>query len=491
MNKNLFLLLLGVLLIPAGCTLEPKYDQPKAPVPAAWPAGPAYPQTVATTNIPSATQITWLEFFSDPKLQQVIGIALTNSRDLRLAALNVAEAQALYGVQRAQLLPAVDATASASRQRVPGDVLFAGQQTNAMKGITYSEYSVNLGVLSWEIDFFGRIRSLKDRALQEFLASEEARRSAQTLLVSSVANAYLTLAADRDNLALSGTTLAAQQASYDLVKRRFDLGLAPELDLYRAESQVAAARGGVIQFTQIVAQDQNALTLLAGVPITEDLLPAQLANVAPPTAISAGLSSEVLLERPDVLEAEHQLRAVYADIGAARAAFFPQISLTAAAGTASTDLSHLFKAGQGTWSYAPQVVLPIFDARTWSALKASKVQKQIAVSQYEQAIQNAFREVADALATRGTIGQQVAAQEEFVNAVAETYRLSLSRYERGIDNYLSVLDAQRSLYAAQQGLVGVRLIDMCSRVRLYAVLGGGWQNPKPATLAAGPALKQP
>jgi multidrug efflux system outer membrane protein len=412
----------------------------------------------------------WREFFTDPKLQQVIGIALTNNRDLRLAALNVEFARAMYGIQRAELLPQIDAVGSGSVSRVPADISSTGKRH------TTERYDANLGITSWEIDFFGRIRSLKDAALQEFMATEQARHGAQILLVSSVANAYLALAADRENLALAETTLAAQQESYNLIQRNHDLGLVTDLDLYRAQTQVDAARGDAARFRQFTAQDENALTLLLGAQAPAELLPAELNSVTPPREITPGLSSSVLLFRPDILQAEHQLKAAYANIGAARAAFFPRISLTAAFGTASADLDGLFKSGSSAWSYAPKIMMPIFDPRTWSGLKVTQLQREIAVTQYEKAIQTAFREVADALAVRGTIGEQLSAQQSLVNAVAETYRLSSSRYEKGIDSYLSVLDAQRSLYAAQQGLVSLRLAKLANDVRLYAVLGGGWNN---------------
>jgi multidrug efflux system outer membrane protein len=467
MNRNVLFLLLGMAVVPAGCNLAPKYTRPAAPVPADWPSGEAYQGTRTAANAPEAPDLKWQEFFSDEKLQKLIETALRNNRDLRLAALNVERARALYGIQRAELLPAVDATAGGSRQRIPADLSGIGEP------LTAEQYSANLGVLSWELDFFGRIRSLTESALEAYLATEQARRSAQILLVSSVANAYLVLAADRESLALAQTTLVTQQDAYNLVKRRYDHGLAPELDLFRAQTQVDTARGDVARFTQLVAQDENALNLLLGAPAPAELLPADLSTTAPAREISAGVSSEVLLRRPDVLQAENLLRAAHADIGAARAAFFPRISLTGAVGTASDELSGLFNSGSGTWNYGAQAAMPIFDARIWSALKVTKVQREIAVTQYEQAIQNAFREVADALAVQGTVGQQVSAQESLVNAVAETYRLSDIRYDKGIDSYLSVLDAQRSLYAAQQGLVALRLAKLTNQVRLYAVLGGG------------------
>ena len=467
MYRYLLLLLVGITLVLGGCTLAPEYTRPASPVPADWPNGTAYQETKTATGAPTAPKLKWQEFFTDEKLQKIIATALKNNRDLRLAALNVERARALYGIQRAELLPAVNAVGSGSKQRVPADLSTTG------KAMTVEQYGVNLGISSWEIDFFGRIRSLKDRALEEYLATDQARRSAQILLVSAVANTYLSLAADRENLKLAESTLETQQAAYKLIRRRCDVGLASELDLSRAQSQVDIARGDAARYKQLVAQDENALTLLIGSSAPSDLLPTELDSVSPPREISPGKPSEALLLRPDILAAEHRLKASNANIGAARAAFFPRISLTTAVGTASAELSGLFKSGQETWGFAPQVVLPIFDARMWSAYDAIKVEREIALAQYEKAIQTAFREVADALAVRGTVDQQIAAQQSLVNAVAETYRLSNARYTKGIDSYLGVLDAQRSLYGAQQGLISLRLARFTNRVTLYKVLGGG------------------
>jgi multidrug efflux system outer membrane protein len=471
MNKNVLLLLLGTTVGLAGCSLAPRYGRPDAPVPAQWPNGAAYPDTGRAADAPQAPDLPWRQFFPDPNLQSLIEKALANNRDLRSAALNVEQARALYGIQRGQLVPTVDAMANGSKQNVPADLSFTGERA------TSAQYSVGLGVVAWELDFFGRIRSLSAAALQQYLATEQARRSVQILLVSSVANTAMVLAADRENLGLAETTLANQQEAYKLVKRNCDLGLAPLLDLYRAQTQVDVAKGDAARFRQIVAQDENALNLLLGSEAPVQWSAARLADLTPPAEISAATPSEVLLRRPDVLAAENQLRATYANIGAARASLFPRISLTATAGTASSELSGLFKSDSGTWNFAPQASMPIFDTRAWQALKVTRVQREIAVAQYEKAIQNSFREVADALAVSGTVDAQVAAQQSLVGALAETYRLSLSRYDKGIDSYLSVLDAQRSLYAAQQGLTYLRLEKLTSQVRLYAALGGGGDVP--------------
>jgi len=352
-----FLAISAVFL--TGCTMAPKYTRPAAPVPAAWPSGPAYKEPSATQVSPVTAEIQWRQFFTDERLQKIIDTALKNNRDLRVAALNVERARALYRVQRAELLPKVETGTSASKQRV--------MVSGGTGLVTIEQYSVNLGVSSWEIDFFGRIRSLSQKALEEYFATEQARRSAQILLISEVANAYLTLAADRENLQLAQSTLESQQAAYHLIQRRFEVGLAPELDLRQVQTRVDAARVDVAKYTSQVAQDENALNLLAGSPVPADLLPELLSVVKPLPEVSPGLSSEVLLRRPDILQAENLLKAANANIGAARAAFFPRVALTSAIGSASGDLSGLFKSGTFVWSYAPQIVLPIFDARNWSA----------------------------------------------------------------------------------------------------------------------------
>jgi len=472
MNRHLLFLLVGIIFM-GGCTLAPKYTRPEAPVSDQWPKGVAYIETQSATGIPEVSDLKWKEFFTDKQLQEIIETALENNRDLRLAALNMERARAMYGIQRAELLPSVNASGGGGKQHLSSDLIAPGDPR------TRKQYSLDLGIAAWEIDFFGRIRSLKEQALQEYLATEQARRSAQIMLVSGVAGVYLTLAADRGNLKLARSTFKTQLSAYDLIQRRYELGLSTELDLRRAQIPVDTARGDVARFMRQVAQDQNALNLLAGAPVPEDLLLTDLSSVAPLKEISPGLSSEALLNRPDIVAAEHQLKGAYAFIGVARAALFPRISLTTAVGTASDELSGLFGSGSGTWNFAPQIAMPIFDARTWAALRVSKADRKILLTRYEKTIQTAFREVADALAVQGTIDRQVAAQQSLVHAVAEAYRLSRERYTQGIDSYLGVLDAQRSLYAAQQGLMGIRLARLTNQVRLYAVLGGGGDQSEP------------
>jgi multidrug efflux system outer membrane protein len=462
MNIKLFLFTVIITVSVCSCTMAPKYERPDAPVPSGWPAGAAYRTTEA-----GASSLSWREFITDDRMREVIETALSQNRDLRVAALNVERAKAMYGIGQATLLPAVNATGIWYKERIPDTVSSTGSAYIAEK------YSVSLGITSWEIDFFGRIRSLKDKALEEYLATEQALRSSRILLVSTVAQAYLALAADREALLLVSKTLAAQEEAFHIIRKRYDAGMASELDLRRAQSLVEAARGDVARYTQGVAQDENALTLLVGSPIRQDLHPPDLTRISAPGNVSAGLTSEPLLNRPDVLAAEHRLKAANANIGAARAAFFPRISLTTAVGTASTDLAGLFKSGSGTWSLAPQIMMPIFDARTWFAYNVTKIEKEMSVAQYEKTIQTAFREVADALAEKGMIHERIAAQQSLVDALTVTARLSGLRYEKGVDSYLAVLDAERSLYGAQQGLIMLRYAGIHNLITLYKTLGGG------------------
>lgn len=467
MPKILFLIFAVGFLLLGGCSLAPDYSRPPAPVPQQWPQGEAYKEAQDKPGATPVAEIKWREFITDDQLRQIVTMALANNRDLRLAALNVERARALYGIQRAELIPAVDAAGGYAKQRTSADLTEPGRPR------TTEKYSVDLGVASWEIDFFGRLRNLTEQALQEYMATEQARRSARITLVSEVARAYLTLAADRESLKLARSTLESQLDAYKLIKKRYDAGVATELDLRRAEAPVESAKVDMAFYRRAVAVDHNALNLLAGSTVPGDLLPTDLDSLKPCKNISAGLSSEVLLRRPDIIAAEHRLKGAYAFIGAARAAFFPRITLTTSVGTASNELSGLFGASSGTWSFVPRIVMPIFDARTWAALRVSKADQKIILTQYEKTIQAAFRDVADTLAVQGTIDPQVAAQQALVKAYAESYRLSSRRYLKGIDSYLGVLDAQRSLFQAQKGLVTLRLAKLANQVRLYAVLGGG------------------
>ncbi|MFA6280904.1 MAG: efflux transporter outer membrane subunit [Candidatus Omnitrophota bacterium] len=470
--KRIIILILGITVYLGGCTFAPKYNRPVAPIPERWPKGDAYLKNKQLPSFSDVAQLKWQEFFTDPKLRQIIEISLLNNRDLRLAALNVERARALYGIERSKLLPVVDADAGMVKQRYSSDTSLSGQSYVA------KQYNVDLGIAAWEIDFFGRIRSLNKQALEEYLNTEEARRSAQIALISEVSRAYLTIAADKESLNLAKSTLAAQKGAYDLVSRKYKLKLVNEIDLYRAQTQVDTAMGDVVLYTQLVAKDQNALNLLAGALISEKLLPYDLTSVDPLKDIYPGLFSDVLLKRPDIIGAEHKLKGAYANIGAARAAFFPSISLTTTLGSASNDLSGLFSGGKGTWSYAPQVVMPIFDPSIWFAYRVSETDRKIALTKYEKTIQTAFKEVADVLAVQGTVNQQIAVQQSTVDSAQMVYRLSSKRYTNGIDSYLSVLDAQRSLYRAQRELIYMQLSKLVNEVKAYTVLGGGGLDEK-------------
>lgn len=456
-------------LLLASCTLAPKYERPPLPVADSFraEAAPEAPAPEAS-RAPEARDVPWRDYFTDPRLRSVVELALANNRDLRVAALNVERAAALYRIQRSELYPTIGVQATGDRHRIPESIGKDG------KASVSSTYTVGLGLASWELDLFGRIRSLKDRSLEQFLATEEARRGAQTSLVAAVAGSWLALAAGEEDLALAKATLEAQQASCELIRKTRDAGIGSDVDLRQAESQVEAARASVAAFTGQAAVARNALDLLAGAPVPRELLPDRLVPVTDPKGLSAGLPSEVLLRRPDILAAEHLLRGANANIGAARAAFFPRISLTAGLGTSSGDLSGLFAAGTKTWSFAPQVVSPLFASGSLLAnLKVSKLDREIAVATYEKAIQAAFGEVNDALTLRTTLVAERDAQEALVKALDATLSLSDARYKAGLDGYLGVLVAQQALFSAQRGAVGVRLAEQANLVLLYKVLGGG------------------
>jgi NodT family efflux transporter outer membrane factor (OMF) lipoprotein len=446
---------LAMALWVAGCSMMPAYERPAAPVPGEWP----YPSAQAGT---SASELDWRTFFADERLRQLIATALRNNRDLRVAVLNVELARAQYDIRDADRFPSVGAVVSGSRTPKSG-------------GGTTSSYSAGLAITSWEIDFFGRIKSLSEAALAQYLGTEEGRKAAQITLVSTVANTWLNLVADEELLALTRQTLATREESLRLSRLRFENGATSELDFRLVQSLFESARVAFAQQQRQRAQDLNTLALLIGEPVpTNFQVSATTASLSLPD-LPAGTPSDVLVRRPDVRQAEQQLVAANANIGAARAAFFPRISLTAGVGSASSELSGLFKGGSWGWTAAPQLLLPIFDAgRNQAGLRSANVSRDIAVAQYEKAIQSAFREVADALAARATLGEQLQAQANVVEAESVRFRLSELRYNNGVSSYLDLLDAQRSLFTAQQALIQARLAQLQNQVLLYRALGGGW-----------------
>jgi multidrug efflux system outer membrane protein len=501
----------AVLATLGACTMEPRYRQPTLPVPDQWPipattvgtpapAGDATAVPPTDTGADAATapvapapasaqarevavrDIGWRDFFVDPRLQSLIGAALANNRDLRVAVLNIDKARAQYRIQRSALFPSIDASGNFTREKLPPALTFgAGSFTSNI-------YQVGVGISNYEVDLFGRVRSLSHAALEQYLAQEEARRSAQLILIAEVANAYLTLASDKDLQHLAQQTLESQEHSYELSKKSHDAGTTSGLDLAQAQTTVEQARADAARYEGNVAQDIDALQLLVGAPLDPSWLPEAFdAKTMGLDALPARLPSDVLLRRPDVLQAEHALCSANGNIGAARAAFFPTISLTTSIGAASEDLSGLFKAGSGTWTFSPTVTLPLFHGgEIVNNLSLANTNQKIAVAQYEKAIQASFREVSDALALTATLNRQRAAQETLVAATGRAYELSQQRYKAGRDSFLDVLVSQRSDYAAQQGLIATRLAEQNNRVNLYEALGGGWREQTAKTASANP-----
>lgn len=439
-----------------GCSLTPTLEKPAAPVAAGYPGQVAAAAATSAEALPA-----WQGFVTDERLRGLIELALKNNRDLRVASLNIEQVRAQYQIKRADQVPTINA-------------MVTGSRTPTSDGGMNSVYTAGLAMASWELDLFGRVAALKDAALAQFLASEQAQRAVQTSLVASVASTWASLQTDEALLALTQQTLTTRQDSLRLVRLRFDNGASSALDLRQAESLEAAARGALAQQQRARALDINALTLLLGQTPPAELLPGATAT-ALFAAVPEGLPSNLLVRRPDILQAEQAMVAANANIGAARAAFLPRISLTASVGTVSNELSGLFKDGSWGFSLAPQALLPIFDmGRNSANLDAAKVGRDIAVAQYEKAIQTAFREVADALAGRATLSEQLAAQEAQAKAEAERYRLAELRYRNGVASYLDALDAQRSLFATQQALAQTRLAQQQNQVALYKALGGGY-----------------
>jgi multidrug efflux system outer membrane protein len=449
------LALAGAALLAAGCTMIPSYTRPTAPVTAQFPG-------VAATNEARSASLPWRNFFADERLEHLLDLALTNNRDMRVAVLNVAESRAEYRVTRSSLFPTVDAGGSYTRSHA--------------SGVTSSSWSANLGTTSWELDLFGRVRSLNRQALEKYFATDEARRSEQVSLVSEVATEYFTLREAEELLALSQHTLQSVQESYDVNKAMFDAGATSELDVREAEGEVQSAKISVTTYQRQKAQAENYLTLLIGSPLPTNLpTPRNFTDTNLLADIPAGLPSELLQQRPDILEAEHTLKADNANVGAARAAFFPTISLTASAGSTSAQLSKLFGSGTGVWSFAPQVTVPIFTGgQNMADLDAAKITKRIDVADYEKAIQTAFREVADALVGVNSYALQIDEETALVTAQQHRYDLATVRYRQGEDTYLNALTAQQDLFSAQQGLLQAQYNKLASQISLYQALGGGW-----------------
>ncbi len=467
-TAGLALTLAAALLTSACTSLAPAYRQPPAPVPATWPQGAAYAPTLEG----SAADIPWRDFVLDARLRSVVAQALADSRSLRQTVATVETAQAQYRQQRAALLPTVNASVSGSRARSA-----TGTSGGDITTLRTQSTSAQLSVSSYELDLFGKVRSLSDAALETYLAGEEASRATAIALIAETIGAWLTYGADRSLLAVAQQTLESAQRTVELTRKRLESGVTSRVDVRQAETTYQQARADVAATTTQIAQDRNALELLVGSPLSDDLLPTGLAedDAVVLADVPAGLSSQVLLQRPDVLQAEHQLKSANASIGAARAAFFPSVSLTASGGVASAALAGLFSGGAATvWSLAPAVSLPIFDGgANRAALRVSQSQQKYYLSGYELAVQTAFREVADALARRGTLAEQLAAQNALVTAAADSYRLADARYRGGVDTFLNALDSQRTLYNAQKTLIATRLTGLDSRVTLYRVLGGG------------------
>lgn len=473
------LLSLGAAAVLAGCSMAPTYERPAAPIATDWPGlrlstslASVPPAASAAVRTVSAADIEWQSFFSDARLRLLIDAALRNNRDLRIAALNIEQARAQFQIRRADQFPTVGASATGTRQPAASG-----------NGSISSVYTAGLAMTSYEIDFFGRVASLKDAALAQYLATEEGRKTTQISLIATVANTWLSLLADEELLAITEQTLATREESFKLSQLRFDNGITSELDLRQAESLAEAARISRAQLQRQRAQDENLLTLLVGQPLSGELATAlprgqALADAPLMVDVPAGLPSDLLTKRPDIRQAEQQLLAANANIGAARAAFFPRISLTASAGSVSTHLSGLFESGSYGWTLAPQLFLPLFDAgRNRAGLDSANVNRDIAVAQYEKAIQTAFREVADALAGRATLGEQLRAQQAQADAEGVRFKLSDLRYQNGIASQLDLLDAQRSVFAARQAVVQTRLLQLQNQVTLYKTLGGGWKEP--------------
>lgn len=465
MNKSIVLIVCALGL--TNCAINtPNSVKSESTVPAQWPKGDSYHTQLQDAL---AVDMPWTAFVLDAKIREVIEIGLANNRNIRMTLANIESARAQYGIQKSAILPTIDAGISGTRGRSAAISSNGDVSTTRVKS-----YAATVGMSSYEIDLFGKVRSLSQAALETYLATEDAHRAANISLISELTSAYQTLAADKSQLLLAKNTMDSAQNSMSIIQKRLDIGVATRLELRQAETVYQTARADVASYTTLVAQDRNALELLAGTPLQDSLIPESLPNDAVWFAeISAGLDSSILLNRPDVSQAEHQLKSADANIGAARAAFFPSLKLTASTGLASAELLSLFS-GAGVWSLMPSLTVPIFDNGANKAnLDYAKAQQKVYLSSYELALQTAFKEVADALARKGTIKEQLNAQQKLVDAAADSYMIANERYKKGVASYLDALDAQRVLYAAQKALITIKLVEYENQQTLYRVLGGG------------------
>ncbi len=467
--KNLTIVI--ALLVLSGCAMAPQYQRPEMPVADSFASKQINLSPTSEAGEPESnvSELGWREVFTDPDLQQYIAAALTNNRDLRETALNVEAYQAQYRIQRSALLPEVAAEGSGTKQRT-----LSGSSHS-----TSESYSLAIGTTSYELDLYGRISSLKDQALEQYLAMEETQKSTTISLVAEVAKGYLALLTDRELLAISEETLKVEEESTELVQQRVTAGIANQLELAQARTSLESVKANLAMYKRLVAQDLHYLNLLTGTALPDGLVneEALLSTTEPISVMPQTLSSKVLLNRPDIMAAEHELKGANANIGAARAAFFPTVSLTASAGVISTDLADLFAGGSGSWIFSPSISVPIFTAGKLQAeLDVTKIQKEIYVARYEKAIQTAFQEVADSLVAIETYEEQLVAQKANLEANEQYFSLAKSRYQEGVDSFLTLLDAQRSLYSSKQEYLTLKLAQLENQVVFYKVLGGGWKE---------------
>ncbi|MFZ3140688.1 efflux transporter outer membrane subunit [Polaromonas sp.] len=465
--------LAAAALLLCGCaSMAPPYEAPALPV------SQRYADDAVQEGA-SAAATGWRDYFADPQLQALIKLALEHNRDLRTAVLHVEEARAAYGIQRADLFPTIGAQAGMDRARTPADLNLTGQP------LLGSQYQAGLGLTSWEIDFWGRVRSLRDAALESYLATDEARRAATVGLIAQVANSYLTLRELDERIALARQNIASRAETLRIFSRRVEVGATSRLNLTQVQTLLTQAQALGAQLEQARAAQLNALTLLTGAPLELPVAPGRLDEQHLLRELNAGLPSDLLTQRPDIAAAEHQLKAANASIGAARAAFFPRVALTGSLGTASAELDGLFASGSQSWTFSPSISLPIFNGgRLQGNLTLTEVRRDLAVAQYEKTVQGAFRDVADALSARRWLAEQLAIAQAALSAQTERARLSQLRYDNGASAFLEVLDAQRDLLTAQQQLVQTRRALLSSSVSLYAALGGGSMERVGAEAAA-------